>query len=1216
MKKKIILLSSFLFALGVAGCSSSKPANTDNGNQSGHENGSNNQNGEQNGEVAGTLKSDYLDGDGRFSDIGWKKMIKDSYAYCEELVEQGSVLLKNDNNCLPLKANERNITLFGNGSKNLFMRSGAGGAAPNENLVVNLHSAFSTNGFSINETVYGKYSSMSANQLTRPGTVVESARLICSSNNSEQLADDVLASCNSYNDAAIVTLVRIGSENADMSTGALDLNNEEKNVLKAIKNSGKFNKTIVLINSPTPMSMDWADKEEYGVDAILYIGVPGYYGAGGVAHILTGEKTVGGVTKTVNPSGHLAETFAASASSSAAFQNFGNSNVSVYKEGVYVGYKYYETRYEDCVLGQGNANGNAGTYVSSNTWNYGDEMGYPFGYGLSYTNFKQSILDVTYNSTADEYVVNVEIKNTGSVDGKGSIQIYAQQPYTDFDKANGLGKSSIALMAYDKVDVNAGSKITKKISFPRYLLTTYDNKVNKGYILEGGNYYFAVGNGAHEALNNILSIKAPNKQLFDHLGNLVNANSNAARLVNINNDLVTYKKSIYAKDVEVTNQFDDADYNYYAEKNNKTPIQYLDRQDWQSTWPTKTTDSPANSEDLNMAKIYNVSSSEKESYAAGNSVKYNVTLGEPISFADMADVPLTGTVEKGKFAGQNAEEVWNKFISQMSLDDLAISIADNRGILDVAKVVKKGNSISEGAEGILGKFQFGDMRWATGFPTGPVYTGTWDHEMQKKYGSFFAEEAIFCGVSCMNGPKATIKRTAYTSRGSEYMSEDGILNYYTASDVVGAAREKGLVMNIGNCLLNNQETGRAKLQVYANEQAIREIYLKGFEGALTRGKGLGVQTSYNRIGTTYAACHKPLMQNVMRGEWGYKGLIIDSAYTGSNTDQYANGPSMLYAGTDIFCLDGGRGSDIKRYINENDDGTLLKSLQRANKYIMYALAQSSMGQSFYTNNNSGSGDTNPGENPLNPNNNHTGFNPITNAVKAKANQFDYDFDPSQVVISKQDNYDYQNSELTSLSDSMERGNHYLVYYFEGSYSEGYQGQYNLYNARIYLWDDGLMFGVSHNQTFKGYWYNDSNGDGKADCLNMVSNSDKYASIVCTKTNGFYDYEGYVYLNPGWGDRSVIVSGYQYYPVVDIAIYLPNDDSGETYKVGDYLNPSSINVYKILKNLKYGVVSSEDVNIAVPNNMLDSNNRIKAAGTYVITATYNNLTVARTITVGA
>ena len=901
--------------------------------------------------------SDYKEADNSLSDAGWRRMIDDSYAYCQETVEQGATLLKNENNCLPLGKNERRVTLFGKGGKNLFMRSGAGGAAPNDDFVVHLDEGFKKNGFEINQTVWDKYGiwideKNDKTYMTTPSNTVEQASAVCTNG---ELKSDVLNSCDEYNGAAIVTLTRIGTEDQDPPEKKLDLNDEEITLLKAIKNSNKFDKIIVLINSPMPMSVDWADDPQYGVDAIIYMGVPGYYGAGGVATLIAGEKKgEDGNMVPVNPSGHLVATFAANASSSAAYQNFGTQSISVYKEGIYVGYKYYETRYEDCILEQGNADGKAGTYVNKDGWNYADEMGYPFGFGLSYTTFEEKINKVELNKETDEYEVEVEVTNTGSLDGKASLQVYVQEPYTQFDRANHLGKSAIQLMGYEKVDVEAGKTVKKTVTFPRYFLTTYDNKVNKTYILEGGDYYFAVGNGAHEALNNVLSVKAAGKTLVDHLGNVVTGNANAVKVVSITQDTSTYSTSIYNKGYEVTNQFDDADYNYYAELNNKDPITYLERTDWEGTWPTKTTASPATDDDKNMGLKFNPSDEEREeagTYDEGNGTVFNVTFDETIEFADMADVPLEGTVEKGKFKGQDGAEVWEKFISQMDVADLCISISDNRGILDVLKVVKKGNSVAEGPEGLLLQFKYGDNRWATGFPTGPTYTGTWDHEMQKKFGGFYGEEAIYCGAACVNAPGANIIRTAYTSRASEYMSEDGILNYCTAANVVGEARRKGLIMNIKHCFLNNQEKGRKQIETYCNEQAIREIYLKPFEGALTRGRSLGIMTSYNRIGATYAACHKPLMQNVMRGEWNYKGQIIDDAYTGSNDSKYSNGPAMLYCGTDLFCLDGGRGDQIYEYIcgdgTSSKPGTrdmvLVKALQRANKNIMYSISRSMMG---------------------------------------------------------------------------------------------------------------------------------------------------------------------------------------------------------------------------------------------------------------------------------
>ena len=905
----------------------------------------------------------YVESDGSLSTNQLKRLIKDSYKFSEELVEQGAVLFKNDKKdgkpVLPLESNERKITLFGRGSRNIYYRSGAGGAAPNEDYVVSLDKAFVEEcGFTINETVFNLYTEATRSgagaEMFNPQSKIEADPSI--------YTDAVKNTFKDYNQAAIVTFVRIGTENTDPNDGMLDLQDNEKALLKMIKDSGVFKKTIVLINSPLAMSMDWVNDPQYGVDACLFMGVPGYYGIEGIVHVLMGQDKDGNA---ISPSGHAPDTFAASASSSPAYQNFGRADDNekiAYLEGVYVGYKYYETRYEDAVLGQGNANGTKGVYKSSTGWNYAEEMGYPFGYGLSYTEFEQKITDLKYNAEKDQIDVEVEVKNVGSKEGMASVQVYAQIPYTQFDKDNGLGRPAISFMAYDKVKLGAkdskdsdGNPLdvkTVKLSFDRYFLCTYDHVINKSYILEGGEYYFAVGNGAHEALNNVIAFKAPQVagSLYDHNGDSYSANTDAVKMMSIDADPITYKTSHYSEE-EVINQFDDADYNWFVgserdhDDTKSGAITYLNRQDWEGTWPTKTTSNPASSADTDMSNYYKAAPEDGPKYTDGDGEIYNVELDEPIVFADMAKVPLEGEVEdeESKFYGEEGSEIWDQFISQMNLDDLCISVSDNRGILDVKKVMKPGNSVAEGPEGLLSPYQYGDKRWATGFPTGPTYTGTWDHNMQKKFGEFYGEDAIYCGVACVNAPGANINRTPYGSRASEYMSEDAILNYNTAANIVGAARKKGLIMNIKHCFLNNQETGRQGVATFCNEQAIREIYLRPFEGALTKGKGLGIMTSYNRIGVRYAACHEPLMMNVMRGEWAYKGLIIDDALTGNNTSNYSNGPAMLHSGTDLFCLDGQRGSQLKQWVEQKDDGTLLLDLQRANKYIMYSMSRSWMG---------------------------------------------------------------------------------------------------------------------------------------------------------------------------------------------------------------------------------------------------------------------------------
>ena len=243
-----------------------------------------------------------------------------------------------------------------------------------------------------------------------------------------------------YGDAAIVTFSRFGTEDTDPSDGILDLQKNETDLLKMIKeekDKGTFKKVIVLLNSPSAMGLEFADNPDYGVDAVVWFGVPGYYSLTGVVHVLMGKDGVGEDAKPLSPSGHAPETFARYSKSSAAYQNFGTKNLSggnvggqasgnfvAYKEGIYVGYKYYETRYEDCVLGQGNAEVNKGIYAGTSTWDYASEMGYPFGWGMSYTSFEQKITNVAYDADKDQYTVTVSVKNTGDMDGRASVQVY------------------------------------------------------------------------------------------------------------------------------------------------------------------------------------------------------------------------------------------------------------------------------------------------------------------------------------------------------------------------------------------------------------------------------------------------------------------------------------------------------------------------------------------------------------------------------------------------------------------------------------------------------------------------------------------------------------------------------------------------------------------------------------------------------------------------
>ena len=249
------------------------------------------------------------------------------------------------------------------------------------------------------------------------------------------------------------------------------------------------------------------------------------------------------------------------------------------------------------------------------------------------------------------------------------------------------------------------------------------------------------------------------------------------------------------------------------------------------------------------------------------------------------------------------------------------------------------------------------------------------------------------------------------------------------------------------------------------------------------------------------------------------------------------------------------------------------------------------------------------------------FNPITDEVRAKADAYDYTFDPKSILIKEQEEYDYSNAALTALQDTATRTGHNLVYYFEGSYREGYQGDYSATYAHIYLWDDGLMIGKAGDTTFKGYWYNSSikygqneAGENIEDCLCMKSNNEKYQFINADPSTGFYSKKTYLYLGFSWGTRSMTAFGFMYYPEIDIAINF-GEDNDHVFRVGDEFDKNKITVYRILKDLNFGAIfTNKSFTVTVPSDMLDADGCLKEAGEYEIKATYNGFSTTRTLKV--
>ena len=867
--------------------------------------------------------------DGSLTDEGYAKYVEAAYDFCEREEAEGSVLLYNRNNALPLAESERNVTAFGRGSINPVFRSTAGGSSTNKEYQQTPVDALKGAGFNVNQTMLDAYASAAEPEARSVSSVGEYDPAVFSGSVKDSFA--------SYGDVAFVTLSRFATEGNDLQMvnnkgkRMLELDDNEKAIFQTIKDSGKFKKVVVLLNSVFAMELNWL--EEYNVDAVLWVGNPGFYGMPGAIRVVTGE---------VNPSGHTQATFAAHSLSAPSAENFGlhaydyggreprragNSFVT-YNEGIYVGYKYYETRYEDTVLGQGNADSTVGTKASASGWNYAEEVCFPFGFGLSYTTFEYTLDKLDYDSAADKFTATVTVKNTGAVDGKASVQLYAQSPYTDYDRQNNVEKSAIKLMAYDKVDVAAGKSETVKVEAAGYFLASYDAYGAKGYILDAGDYYFAVGNGAHEALNNVLALKcgdAVSGKLVDHEGNAVSGNTTAAAkwtAPNASVDTEKYRQSRYNSAVAVTNTFDDADVNYWVNDDEK--ITYLSRSAWDTTYP-KTVETITMNDKLydgmNMQFYVKSGSAKKVS-----DFQLGVELEEKINFSDMNGVAFD-------------DPKWDDFLSQLTLNELLINMGDSKGIKAVKAVNKPGCTIVDGPEGMNGQFKYGDRRNCTGWATLSIVAASWDHELQTRFGQMYGEDALYASIPIAYAPGADTLRSPYSGRTSEYFSEDGMLSFYAAMNVSHGMRTKGLIGTVKHFFLNEQEAGRQGISTFANEQSIREIYMRAFEGSLAEGDSLGVMTAYNRIGVMYAAASKGI-EHILRDEWNYGGYIIDDALSAS---EYSSAPEMLMAGNNIFCLDTARPTEVEKLINDTDDGDLLQKVLDSNHYLYYIMLKSSMG---------------------------------------------------------------------------------------------------------------------------------------------------------------------------------------------------------------------------------------------------------------------------------
>lgn len=845
-------------------------------------------------------------------------------------VEEGSVLLRNENAALPLAQGSR-VTVFGNGIHNSLGVGNALGVSSNTSFEAIPPVTFCgalqevLGADNVNLVLPQEvYSTLGESSNTE---IVEAPIGNVKAHESSWQSD--------YNDAALVMFSRAGSEGNDSaiitSEGRhyLSLSQNEEDLMAYLRDqkaAGIFGKIIALINTDQLMELDWL--EQYDVDACLLVGNPGPVGFTGTANLLAGK---------VSPSGRLVDTYAANSLSSPAMTYAGDNtpqfanadwvmsncidnnnngtniiNYLVYAEGIYVGYKYYETRYEDAVMGTGSAASAVGSSTGSG-WSYTDEVVYPFGYGLSYTTFDQELQDVTFDGATDSYLVTVKISNTGNVTGQSVVQVYAQTPYGDYEKQNKIEKASVNLVGFAKtaqLAPNASETVTVEV--PRYFLASYDANAAKGYILSAGDYYLAIGDNAHDALNNILADKGYST------ANGMDYNGSADKTYTWEQtelDAQSFRLSPYT-DVEVTNAFDYASLDYYG-----VNFTYLSRSDWEGTYPITQVALNANE-----AMIEELSSNwyDPEVDAPENT---EVTLGanNGLTISDM------------RLVEWEDEETWNRFLDQLTVEDMASLMSDTRGGEAVESINLPAFGRNDDGAGINAALVATGTQ-PTNWCSEVMVARTWNTERFTAKGELLALEATFCNVNEVWYGGGNIHRTPVGGRIREYYSEDGNYSYIVGTYIAQAMQSLGVNYAVKHFALNDQETFRAGVSTFATEQAVREIYLRAFEGALSKGGALGVMTGFNRIGCRYNATNRDMLTRVLREEWGYKGHVTTDGYTA--TTRYANHfEEEIVAGVNYCCVDGGAyGAGIKAMVDAGDE-TILAYMRQSAKCNLYAISR-------------------------------------------------------------------------------------------------------------------------------------------------------------------------------------------------------------------------------------------------------------------------------------
>ncbi len=818
---------------------------------------------------------------------------EESKELVQKIAEEGIVLLKNDEQLLPLAENS-NLNVFGWASTNPCYGGTGSGSLSDAYPTVSLLQGLEDAGFQLNTELSDFYTAYRAE---RPEVGMWAQDWTLPEPTAASYTAEMLENAKAFSDTAMVVITRVGGEGADLPTDVsqvtyednsseykdfeagehyLQLSKTEKDMLDLVCEN--FDKVVLVYNGANPMELGFV--EDYSqIKSAIWCAGTGQSGFEAFGEIVAGE---------INPSGKTVDTFVKDLTETPTWNNFGNfvyDNVDEYQyvstnrhtgnvdtnlptfvnyvEGIYVGYRFYETAADEGLI------------------DYDQTVLYPFGYGLSYTSFTQEMGELSEQDGTISF--DVTVTNTGDVSGKDVVEVYYNPPYTN----GGIEKASANLIAFDKTDLLApGASETVTISFSAEDMASYDESGDGCYVLESGDYQISINEDSH---NEIESRTYSVAETVRYEGD--NARSTDAQVA--------------------SNQFG------YAEGE----VTYLSR-----------ADGFANYEEATAAP---------ENYSMGDDVKavfINNAVYDPEKYNDAADeMPTTGAKNGMTLAELRGadydDERWETLLDQLTISDMDNMIAlGGYQTLGASSVGKVSTVDCDGPASINNNFT---GVGSVGFPSAVMIASTWNTDLALEFGESIGKMADEMNVSGWYAPAMNTHRSAFAGRNFEYYSEDGVLAGRIAANAVIGAEKYGVYAYIKHFALNDQETNRnVMLCTWANEQSIREIYLRPFEIAVKDGGAKAVMSSFNYIGAEWAGASSALCNTVLRDEWGFRGFVLTDYF---GVYGYMNSDQAIRGGTDCMLV----AYDTEtNHVKDSTSATGVKAMRQACKNIMYTVVNS------------------------------------------------------------------------------------------------------------------------------------------------------------------------------------------------------------------------------------------------------------------------------------